>query len=83
MGDGLQKGRARDIGQPVPQTDGLVDFFTGLFEVMGITIEETGEKLTVRVGEAVHRSPPHWTESRASTSRFVLDLYPGRRPCPF
>ena len=29
----------------------MVEFFTGMFDVMGITIEETGEDLTVRVGE--------------------------------
>ena len=28
-----------------------MEFFTGMFNVMGITIEETGEELTVRVGE--------------------------------
>ena len=35
-----------------------MDFFTGMFEVMGITIEETGEELTVRVSEGkVHIDP--------------------------
>ena len=51
MNDGLQKGRAVDLWRAVAQSDELVDFFIGMFEVMGITIEETGEELTVRVGE--------------------------------
>ena len=35
-----------------------MEFFTGMFDVMGITIEETGEDLTVRVGEGkVHIDP--------------------------
>ena len=46
MNDGLQKGRAVDLWRAVAQTDELVDFFTGMFEVMGIIIEETGEELT-------------------------------------
>ena len=58
MDDGLQKQRAVDLWRAVAQTDELVDFFTGMFEVMGITIEETGEELTLRVGEGkVHIEP--------------------------
>ncbi|MCY4448423.1 MAG: hypothetical protein OXE02_06225 [Chloroflexi bacterium] len=58
MDNGLQKGRVVDLWRAVAQTDELVDFFTGMFEVMGITIEETGEELTVRVGEGkVHIEP--------------------------
>ena len=35
-----------------------MEFFTGMFDVTGITIEETGEELTVRVGEGkVHIDP--------------------------
>ena len=35
-----------------------MEFFTGMFDVMGITIEETCEELTVRVGEGkVHIDP--------------------------
>ena len=51
MYDGPQKVRAVDLWQAVAQTDELVDFFTGMFEVMGIVIEETGEEITVRVVE--------------------------------
>ena len=51
MEDGLQKGRAIDLWRAVAQTDEVVDFFTGMFDVIGITIEETGEELTVKVGK--------------------------------
>ena len=51
MEDGLQKGRAIDLWRAVAQTDEFVDFFTGMFDVIGITIEETGEELTIRVGK--------------------------------
>ena len=55
---GLQKGRALDLWRAVAQTDELVDFFTGMFDVIGITIEETGEELTVRVGKGkIHIEP--------------------------
>ena len=58
MDDGLQKASAVDLWRAVAQTDELVDFFTGMFEVMGIVIEETGEEFTVRVGEGkVHIEP--------------------------
>ena len=58
MDDGLQRGQAVDLWRAVAQTDELVEFFTGMFEVMGITIEETGEELTVRVSEGrVHIEP--------------------------
>ncbi len=58
MEDGPQEGRAIDLWRAVAQTDELVDFFTGMFDVIGITIEETGEELTVRVGEArIHIEP--------------------------
>ena len=54
----MQTSRAVDLWRDVAQTDDLVDFFTGMFEVMGITIEETGEELTVRVSEGkVHIDP--------------------------
>ena len=33
-----------DLWRAVAQTDELVDFFTGMFDVIGITIEETGEE---------------------------------------
>ncbi len=58
MDDGPQEGRAIDLWRAVAQTDELVDFFTGMFDVIGITIEETGEELTVRVGEdRIHIEP--------------------------
>ena len=58
MDYGLQKGRAIDLWRAVAQTDELVDFFTGMFDMMGITIEETGEELTVSVDENnIHIEP--------------------------
>ena len=58
MDDQQRKGRAIDLWRAVAQTDELVDFFTGMFDVIGITIEETGEEFTVRVGEGkVHIEP--------------------------
>ena len=58
MEDGLRTGRAIDLWRAVAQTDELVDFFTGMFDVIGITIEETGEELTVRVGKGeIHIEP--------------------------
>ncbi len=58
MDNGPQGGRAIDLWRAVAQTDELVDFFTGMFDVIGITIEETGEELTVRVGEGrIHIEP--------------------------
>ena len=58
MDDVLQKSQAIDLWRTVAQTDELVDFFTGMFDVIGITIAETGEELTVRVGEGrIHIEP--------------------------
>ena len=51
MSGASQTNRAVDLWRAVAQSDELVEFFTGMFEVMGITIKETGEELTVRVGE--------------------------------
>ena len=58
MADDLQKDRAIDLWQAIAQTDELVGFFTGLFDVIGITIEETGEELTARIGNGeIHIEP--------------------------
>ena len=43
--------RAVDLWQQVVQTDEIVEFFTDVFDVIGITIEETGEEITVRIGD--------------------------------
>ena len=51
MNNESQTGSAVDLWRAIDQTDQIVDLFVGLFEVIGITIEETGEKLTVRVTE--------------------------------
>jgi len=40
---------ALEIWQAIPQTPEMVAFFQGVFDVVGITIEETGEALTARV----------------------------------
>ena len=31
----------------IPQTRDIVDYFRGIFDVIGVTIEETGEELTI------------------------------------
>ena len=41
--------RAVDLWRQVVQTDEIVEFFTDVFDVIGITVEETGEELTVRI----------------------------------
>ncbi len=46
-----EKQSAVDLLQQIAQTEELVAFFSDMFDVMGITIEETGEELTVRVFE--------------------------------
>ncbi len=43
--------RAVDLWRQVVQTDEIVEFFTDVFDVIGITIEETGEELTARIDE--------------------------------
>ena len=46
------------LWRSIAQTDEIVDFFTDMFDVMGIVIEETGEELTLRVGEnKIHIDP--------------------------
>ena len=58
MNDESQTNRAVDLWRAVAQTDELVDLFAGMFDVIGITVEETGEELTVSVGEGkVHIAP--------------------------
>ena len=58
MADEPQEGRAIDLWRAIAQTDELVGFFTGLFDVIGITIEETGEELTARIGDGkIHIEP--------------------------
>lgn len=46
-----QQQSAVDLLQQIAQTEELVGFFSDMFDVMGITIEETGEELTVRISE--------------------------------
>ena len=58
MDDAPEKGRAIDLWRAVAQTNELVGFFSGIFDVIGITVEETGEELTVRVAEGkIHIDP--------------------------
>ena len=40
--------RTVDIWRNVAQTTPIVQFFTGMFDVIGVTSEETGEELTIR-----------------------------------
>ena len=35
----------------IPQTQEIVDYFRGIFDVIGVTIEETGEELTIALEE--------------------------------
>ena len=35
----------------IPQTQEIVDYFSGIFDVIGVTIEETGEELTIALEE--------------------------------
>lgn len=58
MNNESQTGRAVDLWRAIVQTEQLVDFFTGLFDTIGITIEETGEELTARIAEdRIHIDP--------------------------
>ena len=51
MSSASEHNRAVDLWRQVVQTEEIVGFFTDVFDVMGITIEETGEELTVRISE--------------------------------
>ncbi len=58
MNNEPQTDRAVDLWRAIVQTERLVEFFTGLFDVIGITIEETGEELTARIEEnQIHIDP--------------------------
>ena len=58
MNNEPQTDRAVDLWRAIVQTEQLVEFFTGLFDVIGITIEETGEELTARIEEdRIHIDP--------------------------
>ncbi len=53
-----QTDRTIDLWRAIEQTDQIVNVFVGMFEVIGITIEETGEQLTARVEEGTIRIDP-------------------------
>ena len=40
---------ALDVWRMIPQTPEVVAFFTGIFDVIGVRISETGEELTVAI----------------------------------
>ena len=42
---------ALQVWQAIPQTKEIVDYFRGIFDVIGVTIEETGEELTIALEE--------------------------------
>ena len=53
-----QTDRTIDLWRAIEQTEQIVSLFVGMFEVLGITIEDTGEELTVRIGEGkIHIDP--------------------------
>ncbi len=51
MDEAAKPEKAVDLWRAIVQTKEIVEVFKGLFDVMAITIEETGEELTVRMGE--------------------------------
>ena len=53
-----QTDRTVDLWRAVEQTDQIVSVLVGMFEEIGITIEETGEKLTARVKEGTIQIDP-------------------------
>ena len=58
MNNESQTDRAVDLWRAIVQTKGIVDLFVGLFDVIGITIKETGEELTARIGaDQIHIDP--------------------------
>ena len=40
---------ALEVWRMIPQTPEVIGFFTGIFDVIGVTIAETGEELTVAI----------------------------------
>ena len=61
---------ALEVWRAIPQTPEMVAFFQGVFEVIGITIAETGETLTARVfPDRVEFSP-----GLPETADFLLPL---------
>ncbi|HJM12987.1 MAG TPA: hypothetical protein QF641_00665 [Candidatus Thalassarchaeaceae archaeon] len=49
---------ALEVWRMIPQTPEVVGFFTGIFDVIGVTIAETGEELTVAIeGDAIRIDP--------------------------
>ena len=42
---------ALDVWRKINQTPDIVNFFQGIFDVIGIIIEETNEELTIAVGD--------------------------------
>ncbi len=42
---------ALQVWQAIPQSKEIVDYFRGIFDIIGITIEETGEELTIALEE--------------------------------
>jgi len=51
MDEAAKPEKAVDLWRAIVQTKEIVEVFKGLFDVIAITIEETGEELTVRMGE--------------------------------
>ncbi|MDP6123257.1 MAG: hypothetical protein QF631_09365 [Arenicellales bacterium] len=43
---------ALEAWRAIPQTQEIVDYFRGIFDIIGITIEETGEQLTIAIEES-------------------------------
>ena len=49
---------ALDVWRMIPQTPEVVAFFTGIFDVIGVSISETGEELTVAIEDDAIRIDP-------------------------
>ena len=42
---------ALEVWRGIPQTPEILEYFRGIFDIIGITIAETGEELTVAIEE--------------------------------
>ena len=68
--DGTGQPSSIEVWQAIAQTPEIVDYFAGLFNVLGVQIEETGESITVRHdGDKISLS-----EGLAEDADFVVSL---------
>ena len=62
LGKGMKKS-ALDVWRMIPQTPEVVTFFTGIFDVIGVSISETAEELTVAIEREAIRIDPGLPEN--------------------